>query len=80
MCITICWSKSYIFYKLKKKELPIHILFCMVDHFEPGTQNASFELEKQRMDECLQDYPKLADKHRDSNGNIPKRTWFFPPH
>lgn len=52
----------------------------MVDHFEPGTDNASIEQEKERMDLLLDKYPKLADKHKDSAGNKPKRTWFFPPH
>jgi len=52
----------------------------MVDHYEPGTQNASLELEKERMDDCIQKYPKLADRHVDANGNPPTRTWFFPPH
>ena len=43
----------------------------MVDHYEPGTQNASLELEKERMDDCIQKYPKLADRHVDANGNPP---------
>ena len=52
----------------------------MVDHFEPGTQNVSLDLEKTRMNGCLQNYPKLTNNHKDYSGNIPKRTWFFPPH
>ena len=59
---------------------PIHVLFCMVDHFEPGTGNVPVEIEKQRMRELLDKYPILCEKHKDSYGNPPKRTWFFPPH
>ena len=55
-------------------------LFCMVDHYEPGTGHASHELEKKRMQNLLTKYPQLADRHRDCHGNRPRRTWFFPPH
>jgi hypothetical protein len=59
---------------------PLHIFFCMVDHFEPGTGSASHEIEKDRMKLLLSEYPRLATSHRDYFGNLPKRTWFFPPH
>jgi hypothetical protein len=52
----------------------------MVDHFEPGEGNASYPIEKDRMRQLLTKYPALADRHKDSAGNPPKRTWFFPPH
>jgi hypothetical protein len=52
----------------------------MVDHFEPGTGNATFDVERERVRTLLSDYPKLVRDHRDFAGNIPKRTWFFPPH
>jgi hypothetical protein len=52
----------------------------MVDHFEPGTGNVEFDVEKERMRALLSRYPKLVEKHQDSSGNRPKRTWFFPPH
>ena len=32
------------------------------------------------MNELLTKYPKIAAKHKDFHGNIPRRTWFFPPH
>jgi hypothetical protein len=52
----------------------------MVDHFEPGTGNVTSVVEKERVRTLLTEYPKLARKHNDFAGNIPKRTWFFPPH
>ena len=61
-------------------EGPLHIIFCMVDHYEPGTGNVSKQIEAQRVDELLCKYPLLVEKHKDSYGNIPRRTWFFPPH
>ena len=59
---------------------PLHIIFCMVDHFEPGSGNVSFSVEKKRMKTLLDKLPIIADKHKDSDHISPKRTWFFPPH
>lgn len=58
---------------------PVHILFCMVDHFEPHAGGVSVDIEKKRMDDLLSKYPDLANKHKDYHGNPAKRTWFFPP-
>jgi hypothetical protein len=52
----------------------------MVDHFEPRARRAPLEVEKSRMRDLLRRYPALADRHKDSSGVPPKRTWFFPPH
>ena len=78
--VSFKWYLNYFcqFFRLTTK--PVHILFCMVDHFEPGTNNASVDVEKKRMKLLLDKYPELADRHLDSFGNKPKRTWFFPPH
>jgi hypothetical protein len=59
---------------------PTHVLFCMVDHFEPGVGKASAEVQRARMAELLGQYPSLADAHRDAYGRRAQRTWFFPPH
>lgn len=59
---------------------PVHILFCMVDHFEPGSGGASVETECARVDRLLLEYPRLASRHRDFSGTPIQRTWFFPPH
>lgn len=59
---------------------PVHIFFCMTDHYEPGWNNIDEKGERERVDQLLDLYPKIADKHRDHDGRIPRRTWFFPPH
>lgn len=74
------WSVKYLFDHFRKMPKPVHIVFCMVDHYEPGTGIASPELECERVDMLVREFPKLAGKHKDSSGNTPKRTWFFPPH
>jgi hypothetical protein len=52
----------------------------MCDHFEPGTAGASLEVANMRMLDLLTKYPSIADHHRDADGRLPRRSWFFPPH
>jgi hypothetical protein len=58
----------------------VHIIFCICDHYEPATGNVDIDTATRRVDELLDLYPKIANKYKDSDGVIPKRTWFFPPH
>ena len=74
------WLPAYIARIFHRPKRPIHILFCMVDHYEPGTGGVCAETEQERVDLLLSVFPGLADRHRDSSGNCAKRTWFFPPH
>ena len=78
---SVRWTKSAAVsrYRLRNKQ-PVHVIFCMIDHYEPGTENVGAAVAKERLDRLLTDFPALADKHRDSAGLRPKRTWFFPPH
>jgi len=71
---------GYLFNRQIISDSPTHILFCLVDHFEPGHGNVSKKTEKQRMRKLLTRYPEICSEHTDSFGNPPKRTWFFPPH
>lgn len=64
----------------RRSKKPIHVLFCLVDHYEPGNGNVTEEIARARVDLLITEYPKLADRHKDCAGNPPKRTWFFPPH
>lgn len=52
----------------------------MADHYEPGTGGVAADTERQRIQTLLARWPALANRHRDSDGNRPKITWFFPPH
>jgi hypothetical protein len=78
--VLLKWITSYVLNSLAKRSKPVHILFCIVDHFEPGTGSVSTHREIERVTKLLAEYPKLAHSHKDSAGNLPKRTWFFPPH
>jgi hypothetical protein len=65
---------------LRSRKEPIHIIFCMTDHYEPGSGGVSDDVAKKRVKNLLTQYPILADKHKDSAGNKPTRSWFIPPH
>lgn len=81
LCFVLAkWIPSYLATRCRRRPKPAHILFCMVDHLEPGHGRASPEIQKERMERLVTEYPKLADRHTDADGLRPKRTWFFPPH
>ncbi|MBU2979202.1 hypothetical protein [Alteromonas sp. C1M14] len=58
---------------------PVHVMFCFVDHYEPQWKNKdNIELERQRVDRWMQDYPKMASQFTDADGCHPKHSFFFP--
>jgi len=74
------WLPSYPAEFVRRRPRPTHILFCLTDHYEPGTGQVDPQAEKARVTELLMKYPALADAHADASGRPPRRTWFFPPH
>ncbi len=77
------WLGSYVKQKMKGKPEfrrgePIHIFFCVVDHFEPIQEGYTKAEEWARMNAWIKDYPQMAGKHADSNGRVPQHTWFYP--
>lgn len=54
-----------------------NIIFCMADHFEPRWNNATNQREMERVKRWINEYPKLAAAHRDSNGRPIQHTWFY---
>jgi hypothetical protein len=68
------WLPGYVSWLLhpeKANGAKVHIFFLVVDHFEPG-QDAAM------MDRWGSEYPKIADRHRDSGGRPWQHTWFYP--
>jgi len=49
----------------------VHVFFLFVDHFEPGDNYAMTE-------RWLNEYPKIARRHRDADGRPWQHTWFYP--
>src|SRR5437667_7674221 len=56
----------------------LHILFCIVDHFEPIRIETPREKHRERMHQWLDRFPELAVRHRDSNGRPLQHSWFYP--
>jgi len=57
---------------------PVHILFCLVDHFEPIRTGSTRQKHRERMQQWLDRFPELALRHRDSHGKPVQHTWFYP--
>jgi hypothetical protein len=55
-----------------------HLLFCFVDHFEPGYQQPSYEVECARVARWRQEYPAMCEGLRDADGRAPIHTYFYP--
>jgi hypothetical protein len=80
------WMGAYLQARLRKacgleappSVNPVHVLFCVVDHFEPVAEGSTIEQERERMRDWLTRYPALARRHRDSDGRPPQHTWFYP--
>lgn len=57
---------------------PTHVMFCFVDHFEPDWNQADAATQLKRVEQWLNRYPPLAQKHKDADGCFPKHTFFYP--
>jgi len=57
---------------------PVHVMFCFVDHFEPGWAQPSYATEVERVKRWVEDYPKVCAGHVDSDGRAPQHTFFYP--
>ena len=55
---------SWLIHQERSAVAPVHVFFFFVDHFEPGQDSAM-------MDRWVDEYPKIAGRHRDSAG----RAW-----
>lgn len=59
---------------------PVHIMFCFVDHYEPTAKDGGNLGPEARVHEWVDRYPKMAQQHKDADGNHPQHGWFYPPH
>ncbi len=55
----------------EKRSGPLHIIFVVADHFEPGRN-------RELLVTWLERYYRVIGNHRDSFGNPPRRTLHFP--
>ena len=57
---------------------PIDVMFCFVDHFEPGWHRPDFATERRRVATWVERYPKSCAGIKDADGCSPKHTFFYP--
>jgi hypothetical protein len=63
---------------------PVHLIFAVADHFEPaihpedGQKRVSPSEQERRLESWREEYPKAADRWRDSEGRPFVHTYFYP--
>ena len=68
------WLRSYLRQDWRApapKGATRHLLFCFVDHYEPGWGKPGYERECARVARWSRDLPKLCAAHRDADGRPP---------
>ena len=61
----------------KHDNVPKHILFSFVDHFEPGHGKADWVEQLARVEHWHRRYPEVVRSFKDSEGHRPRHTWFY---
>lgn len=72
------WLGAWLLRRPPRVAGPVHILFCFVDHFEPGWGRPAYEVEVERVRRWREDYARLAERHRDADGRPPQHSFFYP--
>jgi hypothetical protein len=76
------WLGTYLKTKSKRgmpaPDQPVHVLLCIADHFEPKLGGAPPHIARERVRRWAEEYPKLFDQFRDSDGRPPRHTFFYP--
>jgi hypothetical protein len=76
------WIFTYIRERSKRQApragQPVHLLLCIADHFEPGNGDVALEVARRRLQSWVENYPRLCQDFRDSDGHAPRHTFFYP--
>jgi hypothetical protein len=54
------------------------VFICIADHFEPMWRGADKALQQERVDRWITRYPQTCSAFRDSRGQVPQHTFFYP--
>jgi hypothetical protein len=75
------WLGTYLTNPAKRRQ-PIAdgatLYVCVADHYEPFGQGVERARGQARLDRWITEYPRIAAGHRDSFGNAPQHTYFYP--
>jgi hypothetical protein len=55
-----------------------HVLFCLVDHYEPLWHRPPRDVAIERVRNWLVKYPGVVDRFRDNSGRTPQHSFFYP--
>ena len=78
------WMPGYVKNRIAKlgkqgfPDSPVHIFVSICDHYEPLWNKVDRAAGLKRVKEWCDRYPAIADKYRDSDGETPKYTFFYP--
>ena len=76
------WLRSYVRDYRKRQPcrsgVPVHLLLCIADHYEPRNGNASATVARARVESWREAYPRLFGQFQDSDGRPPQHTFFYP--
>ncbi len=80
---TLSWLPHYYAREIKKKfreesVKPKHVYLCICDHYEPYWDKADTGIARKRIQRWVEEYPKIAEKQLDSDGNSLKHSFFYP--
>ena len=68
------WLPAYLRTRFKPKPSgrPIHVMFCVADHYEPDAGGADVAEQLARVERWVSGCPTLAGRHRDADGRPPR--------
>ncbi len=76
------WLLPYLLSSGKRRmpgpDEPVHLILAICDHYEPKRGGASPEKARARVQQWVDEYPKLFDRFRDCSGRPPQHTFFYP--
>lgn len=61
-----------------KADGPVHLMFCVADHFEPFHDNPGKDAALAKIRRWRSEYPAAAAGHKDADGRHPQHTFFYP--
>jgi len=59
-------------------ERPLHVFFCLADHFEPKRAGAPPTVQRERVERWRREYPRSVAGLTDSVGRPPRHSFFYP--
>jgi hypothetical protein len=73
------WLPGYYLWLRQNKKISrtgdIHVMFAMVDHFEPSRKKGALGVQELR--EWCEKYAEIAGQYKDPDGVHPQHSWFY---